>query len=659
MTVAEADPDTSLDARAKDLPALLQVVADAAKVGSGLWLSYIFLLFFLLVAVGGVTHRDLFLENPVALPFLSVNLPLVAFFLVGPALFIVAHTYVLLHFVLLADKARTFHVQLQVQVSNATTRTRLRRQLPSDIFAQALAGPRDIRDGTIGTLLMLIAWISLAIGPVLLLLLFQLQFLAYHSGIATWWHRIAIVIDLLVLWRLWPSILRGRIAAPSRPQLKRAWLPMMVSIACVLFAFTVASYPGEVLNRLPSIAQVGFECSPQRMTWVSVHDLVVGEGCGGGRTPRSLWPNRIVLTNFEPPRRPSDGTSSGASGPAQLDLSNRNLDGIVIIGGNLRKANFTSASLRGARLIEVQMQGANLTTADLAGAALFQVMLQEAVLSGARMQGASLAVTNLAGAMLSGTRLQGAALDNANLRGASVFAVHLEGASLQNARLEGTLFAGSFMQGARLNRATLDGALVQATQLQGASLDGTSLHAVDLSGTFLWRGHGNIDSFREPFVIGRVEFQPAYLKSTQQGLSESMPWSAEAYRSLRQMLETEMPSGTLKDAALERIRILECTKDPCDASKKILPELKDELRRAEVVEGFYLEALIVRLGDVICGAPDIEGLTGMVRNGRIVTTVRKSTDLVDRILGPTCPVGKLLTAAQKAELEALGASAGR
>ena len=365
-------------------------------------------------------------------------------------------------------------------------------------------------------------------------------------------------------------------------------------------------------------------------------------------------------SNFEPPRRPSDGPSSGPSATAQLDLSDRNLDGLVIVGGDLRKANFTSASLRGARLFEAQMQGANLTTADLAGALLIQVMLQEATLSGARMQGASLGVANLSGARLSGTRLQGASLDNINLRGATVFGAHFEGASLRNARFEGAFFGGGFMQGANLDDATLDGASLGSAQLQGASLRGASLHPVDLNSANLWRSFGNVASFRKPVVYGEAEFRPVYRKFTQQD-PEPIRWTAEAYHSLRQMLETEVPSGTLKNAALERIRILECTKDPCDFGR-ILPEMYSfeyEVRRAQVNETAYLGSLIERLGDVICGAPNIEALIGMVRNGSIRTTVRRSTDLVDRILGPTCPVGKLLTAAQKAELEALGAGAGR
>ena len=60
-------------------------------------------------------------------------------------------------------------------------KSRLRRQLPSNIFVQSLAGPREVRTGTIGFLLRLIGRISLVAGPIALLVLFQLQFLPYHN----------------------------------------------------------------------------------------------------------------------------------------------------------------------------------------------------------------------------------------------------------------------------------------------------------------------------------------------------------------------------------------------------------------------------------------------------------------------------------------------
>src|SRR5438128_12574345 len=62
--------------KATDLGALRDAVVDAASAGSGLWFSYLFVSFYLAIAVGSVTHRDLFLQNPVRLPFLNVELPL-------------------------------------------------------------------------------------------------------------------------------------------------------------------------------------------------------------------------------------------------------------------------------------------------------------------------------------------------------------------------------------------------------------------------------------------------------------------------------------------------------------------------------------------------------------------------------------------------------
>ncbi len=173
---------TSFAAKAKDLGALRDAVVDAAGVSTGLWLSYLFVLFYFAIAAGAVTHRDLFLENPVKLPFLNVELPLKAFFVLGPLVFLVVHAYVLLHFVLLAGKIGAFDAELEAQIADEDAQTRLRRQLPSNIFVQSLAGPHEERNGIIGFLLRLIGQISLVAGPIALLVLFQLQFLPYTTS---------------------------------------------------------------------------------------------------------------------------------------------------------------------------------------------------------------------------------------------------------------------------------------------------------------------------------------------------------------------------------------------------------------------------------------------------------------------------------------------
>jgi hypothetical protein len=163
----------------EELEAIRKAVDDAASVGGALWLSYLFVLFYLAVAAGAVTHTDLFFENPVKLPFLNIELPLLAFFCLAPVLFIIMHAYALVHLVMLTEKAKRFHHKNNGKDERAES---LRWQLPSNIFIQFLAGPADIRGGRFGRSLRAIAWITLVIAPILLLLMMQIQFLPFHSS---------------------------------------------------------------------------------------------------------------------------------------------------------------------------------------------------------------------------------------------------------------------------------------------------------------------------------------------------------------------------------------------------------------------------------------------------------------------------------------------
>ena len=97
-------PTPSATAPAAALAGLSAAVEDAAKASAPLWVSYLLTLFYFLVAAGAVTHRDLFLANPVKLPFLGIVLPLTGFFFLAPILFLLLHAYVLLHFVVMTGK---------------------------------------------------------------------------------------------------------------------------------------------------------------------------------------------------------------------------------------------------------------------------------------------------------------------------------------------------------------------------------------------------------------------------------------------------------------------------------------------------------------------------------------------------------------------------
>ncbi len=184
---------------AQDLDGARASVANAASVALGLWLTYLGILVYIAIAAGAVTHQDLFLERPVKLPFVGdVPLPLVAFFVLAPVVFVIWHAYTLLHFEILAAKVRVFEERVKAAVGafkeqrvakarafdkqaagkvHALERHaenpdvdaaesaalegvhRIRWQLPANIFVQLLAAP-ELRRGRIGSVSKLIAWLS-------------------------------------------------------------------------------------------------------------------------------------------------------------------------------------------------------------------------------------------------------------------------------------------------------------------------------------------------------------------------------------------------------------------------------------------------------------------------------------------------------------------
>src|SRR4051794_8754340 len=327
METAGPEP-SGFAAKAKDLQAWRDAVVEASTVSGPLWLSYIFAFLYLAIAAGAVTHKDLFFENPVKLPFLNVELPLTAFFVLGPALFLIVHWYTLLHFAMLAGKVGAFHRELEEQLEDdPNARAGIRRQLPSNIFVQFLAGPRDTREGVFGVMLRLIAWISLILGPVALLVFFELQFLPYHDPAVTWWHRIAVLLDLILIWIIWPSVARS---VRFRWGRTRTAIALLCTSLPLLLMFTVATFPGEGLHGEwagPRIVPTLF--AKIDWTWpgtwedtkpVTLHKFLVGgEVDDVAQRQKSWWSNRLVLPGVDLREHPKfDTKEKSESRPTTL-----------------------------------------------------------------------------------------------------------------------------------------------------------------------------------------------------------------------------------------------------------------------------------------------------------------------------------------------------
>src|ERR1700730_3422934 len=414
------DPIEKFASKAHDLDAIRKSVEDAASVTTGLWLSYLVILVYIGIAAGAVTHKDLFLENPVKLPFVSdVPLPLVAFFILAPLVFIVSHSYTLVHFAVLTAKVGLFNKELISQVDTATaTRDYLRWQLPANIFVQLLAGPAQLREGRLGAVSLFIAWASLVIGPIFLLLLIQVQFLPYQAVWITSLHRLLVLFDLVLLWALWPAVVDvGN---------KIKWLRPWRHISFTLFSFTAlgisvgsATFPGEWLDEhfgskqwipetlIPPWLETRDEQDIPR--WTSFHDLLFhGPYDEKTQRRRSPFSNTLVLPNFDTLDAAKIDESKLGSVKQTIIRKNGHFENAIFRGADLRRINLENAQLQGADLYGANLQSAQFYNAKLQGANFYQAKLQCASLGSAQLQGASLEGAQLQGAYLGSAQLQGA-----------------------------------------------------------------------------------------------------------------------------------------------------------------------------------------------------------------------------------------------------------
>jgi uncharacterized protein YjbI with pentapeptide repeats len=636
-------PVPAIAAKAEDLEAFRKSVEDSAGVSGGLWLSYLFVWFYLAVAAGAVTHTDLLLQNPVKLPFLNIELPLLAFFFLAPILFVITHAYTLVNLALLADRVRQFHKELgdQLAANPALQASKIRsahtRQLPGNIFVQFLGGPDEIRNRALGKALAGILWLTLVVAPVALLLLLQLQFLPYHSRLVTWTNRIALVLDLVLIWWLWGKILRRRANySKARSWWLRRLLPTstaILAILCVfLFACAVATIPGEGQANHPYLAAL----KPLR-GWI------FGGFVDDDDRRTNLFTNRIVLSGFNIYEALKIDDPKKVEWKQRLiDLRGRDLKGAYLFRAILPRADLTAAQLQGANLWGAQLQGASLKYAELQGASLVTAQLQGASLEGAQLQGALLVSAQLQGAYLKNARLQGAWLDGAQLQGALLDFALLPGASLEGAQLQGAWLTSAKLQGAnlsgqRLLGANLDGAFLWRAQLQGAVPENI------LNREIHW-GPENIF-----YPNGEIHWDPF------QGSPPAPLWTPDAaYAALREFIEHEVPEGQRRNEALHRVSVLDCTKtgntlascDPSAATPDIVEQWKRKIEAANVDWSSYRNAVAAIFGDLVCSdAPDrIYVLRGLLRREQIAL---ERTGLLKRVTSTECPVSAALTDADK------------
>jgi hypothetical protein len=398
---AETGPDIAakLRADADDPDEVRKALDDAAGMSRNLWLAFLSFGTYLAIAVGSVTHRNLLLEDPIKLPLLNVELPLVSFFWVAPLLFLIFHAYLLLNLRLLVDNVRRYNEMVESARLKPEQDDSFRLLLTNFPFVQLLAGTSDSRNGLVGVVLRVIVWITVALAPVLLLLL------TYHDWRVTTVHRAVIVADLILLWLFWPAIMDNASGRSLPNRIVYASSAVLTALV-IIFAVLVASFPGELHDQnaiaaAPILRYADTETVTEKTAsgsheveqtvWrgKSIYEVFFLGGVNEVSGKRSsLWSNTLVLPDED---FVDDETIEKVD--RTRSLRGRNLQGAMLIRSDLRKADFTGANLNGAQLDQAKLEEAQFVCArqgedesddqctSLQGASLRRARLQGAKLS--------------------------------------------------------------------------------------------------------------------------------------------------------------------------------------------------------------------------------------------------------------------------------------
>lgn len=545
---------------------LLEAVNSSSDTSHTAWLIFIGIMAYLMVAVAGVTHKDLLLETAVSLPILQVDIQLTQFFRFAPILLVLFHLGLISQLVLLARKALEFDAAVrELEVSNKRTHP-LRLELNNFFFVQAIAGPH--RSVVMSIFLHGMSWLTLVVLPVVLLLYIQISFLPYHDVAITWTHRIALGFDILMLVLIGIFLTRAETSfftAFWRTTLQHP-LSFLVTTSVLgivsFFSFFVATVPDEELDRLtrqfilPQTDDAGGRGSGymagftvpylasradgtlwgvfHRNLSVTDQDLVTGRGrirqdepsiSLRGRDLRYARLDRSDLNRVDFTHATLDGASFIGTDLSNARLQCADISELILTADrqrarctSARRADFTRARLTGARMAGVDLNGATLEEAELEG-----VNMAHARLAGANLAGARLEKADLTG----GVEMQGANLLFASLQGADLTGAHAQAADFSSAGMQAVVLTHARLQGASLRDADLEGANLRNAQLLGADLKGAKLTAADMRRAAVWQAsppsEGNLDltDLDSVDITPPADSRIAELQSKIEGIAEA------------------------------------------------------------------------------------------------------------------------------------------
>lgn len=463
---------------------LLHAANDSARLFRTVFLSFMIIVFYILIIALSADDELLFKDGPLQAPILNVSVQASYYFIGTPWILLLLHVNLLIQAIFLARKTEDYRQALSSGLGRSHRQEMLRLLFPVPLAQLAGGGG----SGVPSWLLKLFVFAVLVLLPLITLGVIQAQFLDFQGLWITRMHSGVLLSDLAIVACLWPRVRVLYVQEKKSSQL----LPLAGMIAVVTFFFVVGplfpgllsgvdtggnSLLGNVKNNLRSLHFLDVQ---NRRLYLRAEDTVPQDACTDGTLALNLNGRSYRDANL------SESVLCNAV------LTNAQLQGAVLRdtrleGADLRNAELQGASLRGAGLRGVQLQGAQFQGADLTDA-----QLQRVVFPGAQLQGAD----------LSGTQLENADLAGAQLQGALLWETDLAGADLSGTRLQGALFAAHATGGCGARRSTVSRRTCPVHQLQRGTHFRSADTGVLLSARGVSGGECSLAALRELMELG-------------------------------------------------------------------------------------------------------------------------------------------------------------
>jgi uncharacterized protein YjbI with pentapeptide repeats len=608
----------------EDLKDLLSDVNSASQHVAVLHVAFMAVCAYVLVIVFGTTDRDLLIGKWVRLPVVDVEVSLLVFYAAAPILVLLVHSNLLLQLQLLSRKL--YILQRVASEEGKTRNINWRDRLYLFLYTYYLVGrPNRIVDFLVGVIVL----ITFVLLPLVVLFSLQLWFLAYQDETITWFHRIFIWIDAVLLALLWPISLhpRGEHKDYWRKFFK-AYFPGKGKSKCFFLFLPFLGILFMLLSAAPFMFWIG--CGLFSLTWalILLHLYIRKLSL---KAPRGSIALLVILplAFFLPLALMVDGEKiegivhrfhdyivpgSVPDGEGTLlsrlipEMRRLDLDQQILLLrlpsheilskirserwgeaiGSIEPINLQNRSLKNAQMSRAVLVGVDLSSAKLQGANLRYAYLQGANLEDAKLQGTDLEHADLQGSKLGKSPFRGAIVKSIRLKDTDMRDIQLQGIDLEKAQLQGADLSGANLQGARLKYAQLQDAKLKKAQLQcslleHAKLQGADLQGAQLQGANLWRAQLQSANLRAAALQG-ADLTFASLRGTD--LESAQLQGA-------QLLETILEGSNLRGAQLQGTILREAALGGADLKGAKLQGV--DLREAKIRGVEFREATLYDL----------------------------------------------------------------